>query len=305
MDALSAVLSLLRLKGCVYFVHDFCTPWGMQMDDGPFAQFHAVVRGQCRLTVAGRDIRLSAGDVVMFPKGSGHVLDDGLGGNAVPGMNVVTAHASGQPMFQTGEEGARLLCGHFELDRQVRHPVLDEIPAVIHAKGLATHEPGWLETVMGVLVRETDSPRPGAAVIVERLAEILFVQTLRAWLDDQEPAAGFLAAARDPRLTRALQLIHQKIDSDLTLEDIARAAGMSRSTLAERFHATVGTTPMRYQTMWRMLKAREHLQTAGATAAEAAARVGYASEAAFSRAFKKHFEESPGAFRRSQTADGA
>jgi AraC family transcriptional regulator, activator of mtrCDE len=142
IDALSAVLSLLRLKGCVYFVHDFCTPWGMEMDGGPFAQFHAVVRWQRRLTVAGQNFRLSAGDVVMFPKGSGPILDDGIGGSAVPGMNLLTAHAGGQPLFQTGEEGVRLLCGHFELDRQVQHPVLDEIPAVIHAKGLATHEPG-------------------------------------------------------------------------------------------------------------------------------------------------------------------
>ncbi|MEK9946072.1 MAG: AraC family transcriptional regulator [Alphaproteobacteria bacterium] len=305
MDALSTVLGLLRLKGCVYFVHDFCTPWGMQMDDGPFAPFHAVVRGQCRMSVDGQDYRLSAGDVVMFPKGCGHALDDGEGRATVPGMNVVTAHADGRPLFQTGEDGVRLLCGHFELDRDIRHPVLDEIPAVIHAKGLAAHEPGWLDTVMGVLVRETDSARPGATVIVERLAEILFVQTLRAWLDDQQPPVGFLAAARDPRLARALQVIHQQIDQDLSLQDVARAAGMSRSTLAHRFHATVGTTPMRYQTMWRMLKAREHLRHAGATAAEAAARVGYASEAAFSRAFKKHFQESPGAFRRSQATDRA
>ena len=304
MDVLSDVLDLVRLKGYVYFVTDLGAPWGMRMDAGPFAPFHVMVRGQGWLKVADRPHLFSAGDVVMLPFGDAHDLadrPDGAKADYVRGREVLDGIANGTPLFQTDAASARLLCGHFEFDRGVPHPLIEELPHLIHLSGLATRDTGWFDAVLPLLVRETDTPRPGSAALINRLAEALFIQVLRAYLADHRPPQGFLAALDDPQVFRALQYIHAEAESGLSLARIAAAAGMSRSNLAARFKETLGLTPMAYATQWRMLKARELLALPGLGLADIAARVGYASEAAFSRAFSRTFRQTPGAFRRHKT----
>lgn len=315
MDTLSDVLDLVRLKGCVYFVADFAAPWGMDMDAVALAPFHLVVRGQCWMRAAGTSHRLAAGDVVLFPHGGGHCLADDPASARVPGRAVLAAQQAAQPLFQEGAESVRLLCGHFALDRDLGQPLLRELPPVVHIRGMDQRQPGLLDGVMATLVRETASRLPGAGSVVDRLAEVLFVQVLRAHLLQDGAAHGFLAALKDPRLSAAMRFIHANAagpdgagagagaangegDGALTLADIARAAGMSRSALAARFKAVLGMAPMAYLTQWRMLKARELLQTTGAAVPEVAAAVGYTSPAAFSRAFRRMFDSPPGAFRR-------
>jgi AraC-like DNA-binding protein len=298
MDPLSDVLDQIRLRGCVYFQRDFAPPWGMAMDAGPFAQFHLVVRGRCWLTTDDATRQLATGDIVVFPFGTAHALLDDPATAPVPGLTVLQAHQNGLPIFNGQPEGARLLCGHFELDRDLRHPLIKELPSLIHIKGMSVEQPSWLETAIAMLVRESASDQPGAATVVDRLAEVLFVQVLRAHLLATAPSQGFLAALTDRRMSSALEIIHDKAHTDLTLDTIARAAGMSRSNLALRFKEVMGVTPMDYVTGWRMQRAREMLRSTRDSLADVAERVGYRSEAAFSRAFKRVFDQTPGAFRR-------
>lgn len=299
-DALSDVLQLVRLSGCVYFMSDFHAPWGMAMPESGVAQFHLVVRGQCWLRLDGERRLLSAGDVVVFPFGDAHDLSAEPAGATRPGPDVLAEIQAGATPFPAGGNGAadtRLLCGHFEFDRAQRHPLLQAMPRLIHVAGMADMQAGWIELVAPMLVRETGSGRPGAETVIERLAEVLLIQVLRAHLLGQEAGQGFLSALADRQISRALKLIHRRAGDDLRLEDIARAVGMSRSNLALRFKQLMGMGPMAYLTRWRLLQARAMLQTTGASLDEIAEAVGYASAAAFSRAFKREFDENPGEVR--------
>ena len=154
--------------------------------------------------------------------------------------------------------------------------------------------PGWLESVGPVLVRETNVKLPGSETIAERLAEVLLIQVLRAYLPTLGQSRGFLGALTDARLSRAVKLIHNHAGDALTLEELARAAGMSRSNLALRFKQDLGIAPMTYLTQWRLLTAREMLRHSTASVADVAARVGYRSDVAFARAFKRAYDVTPG-----------
>lgn len=299
MDSLSDVLNLMRLRGCVYFLRDFSAPWGMEMSDGAFAQFHMVARGRCWLQFEGDTLELASGDVIVFPRGDGHSLLDHPGTAPIPGRKVLEAHLGGQPIFANEGDRTRLLCGHFEFDRAFRHPLTDELPRLIHIKGLSGDQPDWFDAVTRVLIRETGGMQPGAPTVVNRLAEVLFIQVLRAYLLFHRPSHGFLGAIQDEQINRALRAVHAGFGKDLTLADIAREAGMSRSNLALRFKEILGETPMDYMTRWRMLKAQELLKTPDfSSLSDIAERVGYKSESAFSHAFKREFGQSPGTFRR-------
>jgi AraC-like DNA-binding protein len=298
-DPISDILRLIRLKGCVYFQSDFSSPWGMDMGAGPFAQYHAVLRGQCWLTLVGERHLLKTGDVVLLPQGDAHALVDSPATPARPGMEVLSAIQSGQKPFPDGETTARLLCGHFEFDRTMNHPFVRDLPRIIHVKSISDGQPNWLEAITPMLAGDSGVDQPGTNTIVERLAEVLLIQVLRTYLLDQSGEHGFLAALGDKHINEALRFIHCGAGRDITLAEVARAVGLSRSGLATRFKELVGDTPMNYLTSWRMLKAREILQSDSVSLLEVAELVGYTSESAFSRAFKREHGQSPGAFRHS------
>ena len=303
LDTLSDVLTLMRLRSCVYFLREFAAPWGMEMPDGPYAQFHMVARGRCWLKFGGSTVELAGGDVALFPRGEGHILLDDPASAVAPGRAVLEAQNCGEPMFAEGGERARLLCGHFEFDRAFKHPLATELPRFIHVKALSYDQPDWFEAVSGLLIRETGAEHPGASTVVDRLAEVLFIQVLRAYLLQSKPSHGFLGALCDAQVNRALKAIHKGFGGALSLAAIAREAGMSRSNLALRFREVLGETPMLYATRYRLLKAQELLNASSRTLSEVAERVGYKSESAFSQAFKRQFGQGPGAFRRLATND--
>ncbi len=302
MDALSDILRAIKLKSCVYFRSDFASPWGMDMDAGPFAQFHMVVSGHCWLNMEGFDEPkfLTGGDIVMFPLGDGHYLTDDLNCKRVPGIKVLESIQSNESVFKGEKVTATLVCGHFEFDRDFDHPFLDALPQFIHIPSSERCELRWLETVTSVIMQETDSGHPGADIVTNRLAEVLFIQILRAYMIRNNFSEGYLAALRDRQISQALKLIHAQPESSWTLEAMARTVGMSRSSFFNRFKHFVGITPMDYITRWRMLKARELLKSNALPMIEIAEHVGYSSEAAFNRAFKRQFKENPGALRRAQ-----
>jgi len=300
-DVLGDVLRLIRIKSCIYFVNDFHDPWAMRIDGGggaAMAQFHVVARGQCVLESAGETRELGTGDVVLLPRGGGHVLADRPGRAPVPGVEVMRSLSGDSSMFSRGGAPTRLICGHFDYRDDLRHPLIAQLPALIQVRAFETVAPCAIETILPMLAREMTDARPGASVVVERLAEILLVQVLRAHLLQAGHARGFLAALADGRLSRAIALIHAESHRRLKLGDLARAAGMSRSAFALRFKAVLDLSPIAYLITLRMFRACDLLRGSELSLAEVADRIGYDSDVAFGRAFKRVLGVSPAEYRR-------
>lgn len=302
-DAFSDVLRLIRLQSCIYFLRDFRSPWGMRLDGGGVAQFHAVLRGQCVIEAAGRVFQGAPGDVFLFPKGEPHVIADSEGRDVVSGQDFMQSLRSDSPLFNNGTNVTRLLCGHYEYHHDIRHPLIEELPAVMHMKSFESSAPEMLGNVLPALIREINADHPGATAVIEKLAEILLVQMIRAHVIEEDLQTGFLVALCDNRLARAVKLIHRQPGSAISLNAMAAEAGMSRSAFALHFKTIVGMSPFAYVTLWRMCRAHDLLQVSALSVSQTAIRVGYDSEVAFSRAFKRHFGTSPGSVQRNTSAD--
>ncbi len=172
------------------------------------------------------------------------------------------------------------------------------MPALIHVSALTDEQPEWFEALTRILLRETDAALPGGASVVNRLAEVLFIHVLRAYAAKASAEAGFLRAMHDRQISRALRAIHETYAGKITLQDIARHAGLSRSYLAARFKEVLGETPMDHVTRWLLLQARQLLMTSSSGLSDIAEQVGYQSESAFSHAYKRYFGVGPGSFPR-------
>ena len=296
-DAFSDILRLIRLKSCVYFLRDFSAPWGMQMPQGAVAQFHAVLRGQCVVTAGGQALQGAPGDIFLFPSGLPHVISDTANADPVLGQVFMQSLSSDAPLFSTGPAATQLLCGHYEFRREFRHPLLQELPPVIQVKSAQGAEMSDLPDILRIMVHEMNGGVSGSTAVIERLAEILLIQIMRTSLMRNGRSGTFANGLTDPRLAQAIMLIHQHPERNLTLTELAAEAGMSRSAFALRFRMKTGTTPNAYLTLWRMCLARDYLQDRGLSVSQSAHRVGYDSEVAFSRAFRRHFGISPGKLR--------
>lgn len=307
MDLLSDVLSQLRFRGTLYFRTSFTSPWGVRVPAyDQVARFHLVHRGNCLIRIEGVDqlIPLSQGDLIVVTKGARHTLfcDPVREDEALPLEDVVerSGFSGSGALVYGGEPGTnnetQLVCGHFAFDSDARHPLIDALPPYVHLTSYADRSDGWLEHTIRMIGSEAGRDLPGGDIIALKLAEIIFAQALRAYLSTAD--APGLAGFADPRLTRALTSLHAEPSRDWTLDELASAAGMSRTAFAEKFAESMSVTPMAYLTRWRMLLARARLRDTPEPVPAIAEEVGYRSEAAFGRAFKKIFGVPPARYRR-------
>jgi AraC-like DNA-binding protein len=319
-DVLSDVLRAVRLTGAVYFDFDLSSPWVAEAPPSrdiasvvmPGAQhvieYHVLVRGSAWGHALGEDpIRMNAGDAIVFPQGAAHVLSSAPGMRSAPDMAAFARPRTSLPLVYElgggGPDRARLVCGFLGCDDRPYNPLLAALPSVIHVRAAAERgTPGLLGTLLGIAATEATDTRPGHDNVLARLSELIFVETVRQYVESLPPSqTGWLAGLRDPIVCGALQALHADASAAWTVERLARLAGASRSVLAERFTAMVGRPPMEYLALWRMQLASRLLVDGGQVAAVAGA-VGYESEAAFSRAFKKLVGESPATWRRATVA---
>lgn len=301
-EVLYQTLEALRLRGTVYFQADFRAPWGMAIPASQVAAFHVVVAGRCWLRLADAPSRaLDPGDLVLLPHGLAHELVHDEQGWAEPATELLgSPHGEGDGAVYGGTGASTtLVCGHFEYDQRALHPFFESLPEVIHVSAGESEQATWLAAASRLAAAESRVQQQGASVVVDRLAEALLLQTLRLFLKQSHEPRGFLAAAQDPAVGRALLKIHSAPERDWGLDDLASEARLSRSAFSDRFGKLVGESPIRYLSRWRMLSARELLQDPSLSTAAVAARVGYQSEFAFSRAFKRFFGVTPGSARRS------
>src|SRR4051794_11575511 len=265
-------------------------------------EYHLIARGTCWGHAVGRDpMRLDEGDLILFPQGHAHVLSSAPGMRAAPDMSAFANPSTPLPiMFELGGGGperARVVCGFLGCDERPYNPLLTALPPVIHLEAADVGATGWLGTLLNVAVKESGSARAGSENVLARLSELMFVEAIRRYLETLPPSqTGWLSGLRDPVVGQALSALHAAPSQCWTVERLAQLVGVSRSVLAERFTDMVGQPPMQYLALWRMQLA-SRLLIAGNHIAAVANDVGYESEAAFSRAFKKLVGEAPATWR--------
>ena len=299
MDVLSDILEKVKLSSVVYFKSDFSTPWGMDVPKSPFAQFHIVTRGQCLLRTNDKQVQLFSGDIVVFPIGTSHWLADKESSERKKGQDIVAAILNGKSLFEGDYISTTLVCGHFEFDRNIEHPFIKELPEMIHIKDSDRKELSWLESISNLVIHEAGNETSGSNIILNKLGEVLFIHTLRAFIQKNSKKKGFLAAIQDERISKALKAIHTNPEKNWHLSSLAKIAGMSRTSFSNRFKNLIGETPLNYITNWRILQAKELLNETKKSVGEIAEKVGYQSEAAFNRVFKKRVTITPLKYRQS------
>ena len=321
-DTLSEVLRAVRLTGAVFFKVEASAPWVAESPPGcevgphimpgveHVIEYHVVTSGSCFGGVVGEaPVRLEAGDVIVFPQGDRHVMSSAPGMRAPDATVPERAQHSRLPISVTfdggGPEGANVICGFLGCDARPFNPLLSALPRVIHLPR-ENSAGGVIESFVNLALAESNAARPGSESVLARLSELLFIEVVRRYLSTLPPEnVGWLAGLRDEGVGRALTHLHARPTHDWSLDELAREAGMSRSVLAERFAHFVGVPPMQYLAQWRMQLAASLLTGTSMSLAQIADQVGYGSETALSRAYKRWVGVAPADFRRGKRGDGA
>jgi AraC-like DNA-binding protein len=317
VDVLSDVLRAVRLTGAIFFDVEASEPWvaetpaGAEIAGGvmPEAEhvimFHVITAGGCWAELKDGSVppfRLSAGDIIVIPMGDPHVFSTTPGMRATPDLSIYRRPTDRQmPTYieKLGGSGelSRFVCGYLGCDARPFNPVLQALPPIFHARG--AEGAGCMAQLLRLAIDETATRRSGGETVLSKVAELMFVEVLRRHIDTlPKDAGGWLSGLRDPHISKALALMHGRPAEAWTLERLAHEVGLSRSVFADRFAHFVQDPPMQYLTRWRMQLATRLLERPGVGLAQVAAEVGYESEAAFNRAFKKYVGAPPGAWRR-------
>lgn len=312
MDALTEILRSLRLETGLVSRAVLSSPWSVHTTGTPWSIFHAILRGTAWLTVDGAaPVRLEPGDLAILPRGEPHVLADRTG---VPSRHIarLPVDSDGTCIHRLvhGGGGAEteILCGSFLLRRSSAHDrLLSMLPALLRIRGDEAPLAAWLEANVALLAPELGVDQPGAGEVVARVTDVLFVRALRTWAAREDAATtGWLGALRDPRIAHALSLVHAEPDRDWTATTLAQRVGMSRTVFHPRFLALVGETPSRYVAAWRMNVACDTLDARPELSIhQVGESVGYRSEDAFCKAFRRAVGMSPAAWRRRGAAPGS
>lgn len=306
MDALSKILDLLHFNGTFYFATDFHTPWSVEVPKYKnVVRFHYVTQGSVWVRIEGIDEPqlLSSGDIIVIPHGAKHILSD-TPDRAPTSLDEAFTQASydGQGVFQIGEGnlsyGTQLVCGHFEFVELFKHPFVSHLPKHIIKRESDGIDFFWLKDTLKLLSHTATTQHDGSSAIIKRLSEVIFIQVVRFWNTQKKPDKGFIAALNDENISNGLQAFHDDYAADWTVEKLARESSMSRSLFADRFKQYLDLSPMQYVTNWRMQSARQILIETSLPLDSIAQKVGYDSAAAFSKAFKRMFDRTPGEFRR-------
>jgi len=314
MDVLSEVLKVVKLQGAMFYNGEFSAPWSFRSpascNVAPFVAegakhviiYHLLTEGHASARVEdGEHVALDAGDVVIFPHGDAHIIENGKPIKTVDLMQELTKiFSQGLRLARAGGGGVvtKFVCGYMACEPRLSQVFLSGLPSVFKVSIRNDASGRWLENSIRFSVDQTDASRAGGEAVLAKLSEALFVETLRLYIAHLPPEqTGWLAGARDPEVGKTLALMHRNPAHPWTLAALAQGAGVSRSVLAERFRYYLNEPPMAYLTRWRLQLAAQMLGSTSYSVAQIAAEVGYESEAAFNRAFKREFTVPPARFR--------
>jgi len=317
MDPLSDLLRVVRLDGAYFYPVEAAEPWAVSSAPAReltprilpgsehLISYHILLSGRCFGGLIGEElVELAPGDAIVFPHGDAHVMGSDRAVRLASDFETAAQRRFPEVVL-LGVGASRptsFLCGYLGCDLRPFNPLLAALPRRMHMRGLSA---SWLGSFTRQLTEESRLGRAGADTVITRLAELMFIEALRRYLEELPPGqTGWLAGLRDEVVGRALSLLHERPAHPWTLAELAREAASSRSRLAERFTDLVGLPPMQYLTRWRMQVAAGLLARSGAKLGVIAAEAGYESEAAFSRAFKKATGVAPGAWRDARRRHG-
>lgn len=295
-DLLSQLLTLIRLRGDLIYAAELSAPWRFSFPAGP-AHFHFVLEGGIHVGMSTDDaVFARSGDLVLLPLGGGHVMSDRPAGDDSDAPLFSTHIDTDQLLLTHAGPGqaTRLVSGTFHFDGHVTPTILGALPSLIRISRSDGGNAEWLEALVHFLLAEARMPAPGSAIMISRLIDVLVVRTLRSWTSaSQGGLTGWPGALGDERIERALAAVHGKPAHPWTVEGLARIAAISRSIFAEHFAELVGEPPLHYVKRLRLSLASDMIGEGSATVGDIGRRIGYASEAAFSRAYKSRFGHSP------------
>jgi AraC-like DNA-binding protein len=306
MDVVSDVLRTVRLQNRCYGRLELTAPWGIEVEAGDprSSYFYVVSQGCGRLELDGgrHSTMVADGDFVLLPTGERHVLRDASASRTVPLSQLIARHdGASRRIFRHGGGGApaSIVGGNFTVEGAAGDALLASLPPMIHVKSDGSASVQWLEATLQFLATETALARPGAETVISRLTDILFVQGLRAHMASlPDHSWSWLRALKDPPIATALRLLHEQPEQPWTVEGLAEQLAMSRSAFAARFRELVGEPPLSYLTRWRLQKAADRMRQSDATLRAIAREVGYETESAFGKAFRRQFGVSPGEYRK-------
>ncbi|WP_439519320.1 AraC family transcriptional regulator [Hydrogenophaga sp.] len=318
MDALSETLRVVQLVGAIFLQARFTAPWCYQSPPADAAApllepdaervviFHLITEGECHVELDGEEpMRLTAGDVILFPQGDAHRMGSAPGLPPARGtpLKELLQRRPRQLNYGGGGATTRLLCGYLACDARLARLLLAGLPPLVRVNVRGSNAGVWLEASVRYALAEARSPRPGGAGVLAKLAEVLFIEVLRLYIHEQSAGrTGWLAGLGDRVVGASLNALHRKPAHAWTLDELAREAGASRSVLAERFQLLVGSSPMQYLTQWRMMLAANLLCRSKAPMAQIAQDVGYQTDTAFIRAFRREYGVPPATWRRNRHA---
>lgn len=304
-DPLAEALHFMRMEGVFYCRSELTAPWGVGMPALPdCVYFHVVTAGECWLLLeSGEPLHAREGDLVVVPHGNGHAAVDEIGAETPSVFDLPHEYVSPQYAILRhggGGEPTTVMCGAVQFKHPAARSLVALLPEVIHVtSSIVRNEWQWMPALLGLMADETAMTRPGGEAVVTRLSDILVIQAIRYWIaSDAASTAGWLGALNDPLIGHAIAMIHREPERDWSVGSLASEVAMSRSSFSAKFSALVGESPMQYVTRWRMHLATDLLGEERLTVSQAAERLGYTTEAAFSRAFKRVTGEAPGAVRK-------
>ena len=319
MDALSEAMRAVHVTGALFFNGQFSAPWRfatpaqdeirpkISPESERLVLFHLVTDGYASARTAGHgEVSLAAGDIIVFPHGDAHEMWQGRTSRLFPGTRLLPKLARGElAAEQWGGKGpvTRIVCGYLGCERHAESLFLSGLPAILKTNVRASPAGAWIESALRHCASEPESQQPGRLAVLAKLAETLFAETLCRYMNELPPErTGWLAGARDAKVGQALALLHRDPARAWTLPDLARASGTSRTVLAERFAQLMGESPLAYLARWRLQLGARSLLTTNRKVLQVAHDVGYESEAAFSRAFRRAFGTPPARYRRERKA---
>ena len=303
-DSLTGMLRYIRMQSVFYTRSELSAPWGIEMPAMPHTlMFHYLVSGQTHIQVGEHSMTLKPGEFVLIPQGQGHVIRHRAGARAEPlfdlALQAITEHYDVLGIGGGGENSL-LLCGAATFNDPFTQRLLQQMPALLFMDLAEADKTSTLVQTLQLLAQEAMPPNPVTGVVISRLADVLMIHSIGHWLQQQQSSSGWVAAWKDKNIGRAVRAIHQHPEADWTVTKLASQANMSRTRFADVFRAMTQVTPLHYLTEWRFSLAQDKLRHSQSSLLDIALSVGYQSEAAFSRAFKKWVGQTPMQYRKAK-----